>query len=62
MKSEDKVSEIVNIKYLHLLKMPEEAYDMIQKILEMQNKFFTRFMKTVAMGRMGYVLQDKYGW
>lgn len=61
-KSDDSVSTIIDLRFKSLLVVPEESYDIIQRVLETQNKYFQRFMKTVAMNRTKFHYSEKHGW
>lgn len=51
-KKDELVSPIIDPKYQKLLTIREESLEQVRKILEIQTKYFLRFMNTVSMKRM----------
>ena len=41
----------INPRFKALLKFTDESLEFVKKMLKVQNKFFVRFMKNVAMSR-----------
>jgi hypothetical protein len=60
-KTEAKVATVIDPQYEKLMQISKESYDIVQRVIDMQNKYFLRFMNTVTMKRMAG-LQEKFGW
>ena len=60
-KSDENIAGIVDLKFKPLLEITEASYDLVKNILDMQNKYFLRFMNVVSLRRMPG-LQEKVGW
>ncbi|TNV74890.1 hypothetical protein FGO68_gene13970 [Halteria grandinella] len=61
-KSDEKVSAVIDLQYVPLMHIHKDSYEVIRKIIDMQNKYFLRFMNTVTMKRLPKSIQEKYGW
>lgn len=61
-KTEEKVSTVIDLQYMPLMLINKDSYEVIRKIIDMQNKFFLRFMYTVSMKRLSKSIQEKVGW
>lgn len=51
-KSDENISQIIDIRYKPLMTLTEKNLEYIKKILEKQNNYFLRFMNTVSLRRM----------
>lgn len=51
-KTDEIISTVIDPQYVKLMQIGKDSYEVVRKIMEMQSKYFLRFMNSVSMRRM----------